>query len=97
MMESSSDCQSCESQPSRDTVRQLVPPDPQIDKAFKAIKALTENRSKRGSFDVNGEHVANKLGTYNTIIRANVGHKIKSLLHEAYINMIYQSQGQFNQ
>lgn len=107
--ETSSDYQCYESQSSRDTVRQLVPPgkktlgkrsapsDPQIDEAFKAIKALTGNRAKRDSFDVYGEYVANKLRTFNALIRANVEHKINCLLHDADMQMLYQSQGQFNQ
>lgn len=98
-----------DSEPVRDTVRQLVPPgkktsgkrsnpsDPQVDEAFKAIKALTENRPKRDSFDVYGEHVANKLRTYNAFTRANVEHKINCLLHEADMQTLYQSQGQFNE
>lgn len=105
----SADSQLYESEPHRDTVRQLVPPgkkasgkrstpsDPQIDEAFKAIKVLTGNRPKRDSFDVYGEHVANKLRTYNVFVRADVEHQINCLLHDADMKMLYQSQERLNQ
>lgn len=67
-----------------------------MDDAFKAIKALG-NRPKRDSFDVYGEYVANKLRTYNAFTQANVEHKINCLLHEADMQMPYQSQRQFNE
>lgn len=60
--ETSADSPLYESEPSRDTLRQLVPPgkkasgkrfspsDPQIDEALKTIKALTGNRKKGTAF-----------------------------------------------
>ncbi|CAH1115123.1 unnamed protein product [Psylliodes chrysocephalus] len=107
--ETSAYFQPYESEPSRDTVRQLAPPEKKtsgkrssllilkLTKVLKAIKALTGNRSKRDSFDVYGEHVANKLRTYKAFIRSNVEQKINCLLHDADTQMIYQSQEQWNQ
>ncbi|XP_012275796.1 uncharacterized protein LOC105697239 [Orussus abietinus] len=66
---------------------------------FQINETLTESQTftgvgiQRDGATVYGEHVANKLRTYDAFTRAEVEHKINCILHEADMHVLYQSPG----
>ncbi|XP_012278708.1 uncharacterized protein LOC105698760 [Orussus abietinus] len=54
-------------------------------------KEVPLERIRRDGAAVYGEHVANKLRTYDAFTRADVEHKINCILHEADMRVLYRS------